>query len=38
MSNIGRDDRYLWNHYNNVGPKEPMQPHNLSQVSVWSFD
>jgi len=29
MSNIGRDDRYLWNHYNNVGPKEPMQPHNL---------
>jgi hypothetical protein len=25
----GRDDRYLWNHYNNVGPKEPMQPHNL---------
>jgi hypothetical protein len=29
MSNVGRDDRYLWNHYNNVGPKEPMQPHNL---------
>ncbi len=29
MSNIGRDDRYLWNHYNNVGPKEPMQPNNL---------
>lgn len=29
MSNIGRDDRYLWNHYNNVGPKEPLQPHNL---------
>ena len=29
MSNIGRDDRYLWNHYNDVGPKEPMQPHNL---------
>ncbi len=29
MSNIGKDDRYLWNHYNNVGPKEPMQPHTL---------
>ena len=29
MSNIGRDDRYLWNHYNNVGPKEKMQPHTL---------
>jgi len=29
MSNVGRDDRNLWNHYNNVGPKEPMQPHNL---------
>jgi hypothetical protein len=29
MSNIGKDDRYLWNHYNNVGPKEKMQPHTL---------
>lgn len=29
MSNIGKEDRFLWNHYNNVGPKEPMQPHNL---------
>ena len=26
LSNIGKDDRYLWNHYNNAGPKEPMQP------------
>ena len=29
MSNIGKTDRYLWNHYNNVGPKEKMQPHTL---------
>ena len=29
LSNIGKDDRYLWNHYNNAGPKEPMQPHTL---------
>jgi len=29
MSNIGKDDRYLWNHYNSVGPKEKMQPHTL---------
>ena len=38
MSNIGRDDRYLWNHYNDAGPKEPMQPHTPSQVPVRSFD
>ena len=24
MSNIGKTDRFLWNHYNNVGPKEKM--------------
>ena len=29
MSNIGKTDRFLWNHYNNVGPKEKMQPHTL---------
>jgi hypothetical protein len=29
LSNIGKDDRYLWNHYNNAGPKEPMQPYTL---------
>ena len=26
MSNIGRDDRYLWNHYNNVGPRSQCNP------------
>ena len=29
MSNIGKTDRYLWNHYNNVGPTEKMQSHTL---------
>ena len=29
MSNIGKTDRYLWNHCNNVGPKEKMQSHTL---------
>jgi len=29
LSNIGKDDRYLWNHYNNAGPKEEMQPYTL---------
>jgi hypothetical protein len=28
LSNIGRDDRYLWNHFNGT-EKEKMQPHNL---------
>jgi len=29
LSNIGKDDRYLWNHYNDAGPKEEMQPYTL---------
>lgn len=29
MSNIGKTDRYLWNHCHNVGPKEKMQSHTL---------
>jgi len=29
MSNIGKTDRYLWNHYNNVGPTEKIQSHTL---------
>lgn len=28
LSNVGRDDRYLWNHYNGTS-KEKMKPHNL---------
>mgnify|MGYP003630614030 CR=1 FL=1 len=28
LSNIGRDDRYLWNHYQNVD-KETIEPHTL---------
>lgn len=28
LSNIGRNDRYLWNHYHGV-PKERIQPHTL---------
>lgn len=28
LSNIGRDDRYLWNHFNKT-KGEKMQPHNL---------
>jgi len=29
MSNIGRKDRFLWNHYNNVEKHDDMQPHTL---------
>ena len=29
MSNIGRRDRFLWNHYNNVQKHDDMQPHTL---------
>ena len=29
MSNIGKRDRFLWNHYNNVPKMDDMQPHTL---------
>ena len=29
MSNIGKRDRFLWNHYNNVQKSEEMQGHTL---------
>ena len=29
MSNIGRGDRFLWNHYNNMPKEDDMQPHTL---------
>ena len=29
MSNIGKGDRFLWNHYNNVQKSEEMQGHTL---------
>lgn len=37
MSNIGREDRYLWNVYNDVEKSDDIQGH-LCQIPVRSFD